>query len=276
MKKLIALLLAMTLAVFAPGCTEAADQAETTALTPAPETTVQTQPWESDLPGTVIGIALLVAALGLTVYNMQTELQAGNSSALVLEQLKAKGELDQLSDEVPSDEINQPGEEEPSVDEIPKDAPLEQLWQPDYIRFPEMEMPIVEVGEYAYIGTLRIPELGLELPVMSDWSYPQLKKAPCRFSGSVYQNNLILIAHNYASHFGNLKKLMPGSEIIFTDMAGNTFCYAVAETEILKPRQMEELTGTDDPLTLVTCTIGGETRVTVRCEKTADIPAKHE
>ncbi len=58
MKKLIALLLAMTLAVFALGCTEAADQAETTALTPAPETTVQTQPWESDLPGTVIGIAL--------------------------------------------------------------------------------------------------------------------------------------------------------------------------------------------------------------------------
>lgn len=222
----------------------------------------------------VLGIVLLVAALMLTVYNMQTELQAGKSSAQVLEQLAAKGNAAGTHDDSPSDEISQPNEEVTPADDL--DILPEPVWQPDYVRFPAMEMPVVELEGHAYIGTLRIPELGLELPVMSDWSYPQLKKAPCRFSGSAYQNNLILLAHNYASHFGNLKKLMPGAEITFTDMSGNVFCYAVAETEILKPRQMEELTGTDYPLTLVTCTIGGETRVTVRCEKIRDIPVKTE
>ena len=215
-----------------------------------------------------LGIMLLLAALGLTVYNMQTELAAGKSAAQVLEQLGAQGALPQMPTTDAPISTDQPeGEPLPGEEVVP-------VWQPEYALFPEMEMPTVELDGYAYIGTLRIPELGLELPVVSDWSYPQLKKAPCRFAGSAYQNNLILIAHNYVSHFGNLKKLLPGAEVTFTDMAGNVFCYAVAETEILKPRQMEELMGTEYPLTLLTCTIGGETRVTVRCEKTGEIPVR--
>lgn len=215
-----------------------------------------------------LGILLLLAALGLTVYNMQTELAAGKSAAQVLEQLNSQGVLQQIPAVAAPAAVEQP-EALPGGETVP-----EPVWQPEYALFPEMEMPTVELNGYAYIGTLRIPELGLELPVMSDWSYPQLKKAPCRFAGSAYQNNLILIAHNYVSHFGNLKKLLPGAEVTFTDMAGNVFCYAVAETEILKPRQMEELMGTEYPLTLLTCTIGGETRVTVRCEKIGEIPVR--
>ena len=210
----------------------------------------------------VLGAALIAASLLLTVYNMQTELKAGAHSAQILEQLTEQKAA------------QQPANTAPTETTLPPEAEIETIWQPDYVRFPEMEMPAVEFEGHLYIGTLRIPSLGLELPVMSDWSYPQLKIAPCRFSGSAYQNDLIVIAHNYNSHFGQLKKLMPGEEISFTDMAGNVFCYAVAETEILKPRQMEELVGTDYPLTLLTCTIGGETRVTVRCEKTGEIPAR--
>ena len=138
---------------------------------------------------------------------------------------------------------------------------------PDYIRFPQMEMPIVEVEGHGYIGTLCIPDLGLELPVMSEWSYPKLKIAPCRFTGSAYQDDLIIVAHNYVTHLRNIKTLPAGAEVTFTDMAGNVFCYALAEIEILKPDQVEELMGTDYPLTLVTCTIGGRSRVTVYCDR---------
>ncbi|MBE5793638.1 MAG: sortase [Clostridiales bacterium] len=221
----------------------------------------------------VLGLVLIASALGLTLYNMQTELQAGKSAAQVLEQLNAQEGLGQPASGAES-ALQTADPKQTASGMLPDDenAPMP-VWQPDYIRFPEMEMPTAEVEGHTYIGTLRIPELGLELPVMSDWSYPQLKKAPCRFAGSAYLNDLILIAHNYATHFGNLKNLMPGAEVTFTDMAGNVFCYAVAETEILKPRQMEELTGTDYPLTLLTCTLGGETRVTVRCEKIGEIPA---
>lgn len=210
----------------------------------------------------LLGVILIAAALLLTLHNMRTELKAGEYSAQILKQMTESKVIRHT--------------ESTTITETALSAEngMADVWKPDYVRFPEMEMPTVEFEGNLYIGTLRVPSLGLELPVMSDWSYPQLKIAPCRFSGSVYQNDLIVIAHNYNFHFGQLKKLMPGEEISFTDMMGNVFCFAVAETEILKPRQMEELVGTAYPLTLLTCTVGGETRVTVRCEKTGEIPAQ--
>ena len=57
---------------------------------------------------------------------------------------------------------------------------------PEYLRNPEMEMPVEEIEGNGYIGLLEIPALGLSLPVMSEWSYPNLKLAPCRYSGSAY------------------------------------------------------------------------------------------
>lgn len=69
------------------------------------------------------------------------------------------------------------------------------------------EMPVKTINGRDYIGVLSIPSLELELPVISQWDYPALKVAPCRYSGSLYQDNLIICAHNYASHFGKLKEL---------------------------------------------------------------------
>jgi len=162
------------------------------------------------------------------------------------------------------------------------DLPLGQLWfgsigsdvlfVPDYIRFPDMEMPVVEVDRHDYIGTLLIPDLGLDLPVMSEWSYPKLKLAPCRYTGSAYGQQLIIVAHNYVTHLGNIQKLPMGTPITFTDMTGNVFRYELAEIEILRPKQVPELLGTDYPLTLVTCTLGGAARVTARCIKVQEIP----
>lgn len=226
--------------------------------------------------GTVLmalGAVLMLSALGLTVYNMRTEMQAGETSALVVEQLRVqRAEQRSTATPVPAATPEATVEAEAVPQTTQAVLPLATA-APDYIRFPEMEMPTVEMDGEMYIGTVEIPELGLVLPVMSEWSYPRLKKAPCRFSGSAYMDDLIVIAHNYVSHFGNLKKLRPGATVRFVDMKGNVFCYEVAETEILQPDQIEALQGTDYPLTLLTCTLGGETRVTVRCDKVMEIPA---
>lgn len=226
--------------------------------------------------GTVLmalGAVLMLSALGLTVYNMRTEMQAGETSALVVEQLRVqRAEQRSTATPVPAATPEATVEAEEVLQATQAVLPLATA-APDYIRFPEMEMPTVEMDGEMYIGTVEIPELGLVLPVMSEWSYPRLKKAPCRFSGSAYMDDLIVIAHNYVSHFGNLKKLRPGATVRFVDMTGNVFCYEVAETEILQPDQIEALQGTDYPLTLLTCTLGGETRVTVRCDKVMEIPA---
>ena len=121
-----------------------------------------------------------------------------------------------------------------------------------------------------YIGTLSIPALELSLPVMSQWSYPKLRIAPCRYAGSAYQGNLILSAHNYSSHFGQIGTLQAGDRVTFTDVDGNVFLYSVAEIQILQPGDVEEMLSGGWALTLFTCTLGGRTRVTVRCEEAAD------
>lgn len=131
-------------------------------------------------------------------------------------------------------------------------------------------MPTIEIDSYDYIGTLTVSRFGLELPVMSEWSYPGLKIAPGRYRGSVWTDDLIICGHNYERHFGNLKNLESGDEIIFTDVNNNVFTYQVEEVIILQPTDVEEMVSQESgewDLTLFTCTIGGRTRVTVRCTR---------
>ena len=126
-------------------------------------------------------------------------------------------------------------------------------------------MPTQTIDGIDYIGVLEIPSLNLELPVISQWSYPNLRIAPCRYSGSAYSGGLVIAAHNYDSHFGRLKTLQTDDEVIFTDIDGNTFTYKVAVMEILEPLATEEMKSEEWDLSLFTCTIGGRSRVTVRC-----------
>ena len=128
------------------------------------------------------------------------------------------------------------------------------------------EMATVEVEGEDYIGCLSIPALGLELPVMADWSYPRLKTAPCRYAGSTKTDDFVIMAHNYDRHFGRLSQLSEGDEVLFTDMEGVVTRYAVAALDILDPTAIGEMTAGDYDLTLFTCTYGGKSRVTLRCD----------
>lgn len=222
------------------------------------------------------GLLLIAAALFLLLSNQWEERQAGQSAVDALRTVRSAQEAAsaegtqreglQVTAAPESADAAQPTELPQPSDGLPMGTPT----PPDYVLHPEMEMPTVEADGERYVGTLEIPVLSLTLPVISEWSYPRLKKSPCRFSGSAYMDDLIIIAHNYKTHFGLLKKLLPGDEVIFTDMAGNAFHYQVAETEILRPTQIDDLTETDYPLTLLTCTVGGRTRVTVRCDRVGE------
>ncbi len=193
-----------------------------------------------------IGLFCLLAALCLTAYNLWSDARAGDAADSALRQMQ--GDAVQT----------------PSAAEVP-----------DYILHPEMDMPTQEIDGRDYIGTLEIASLGLSLPVLSEWSYPGLRIAPCRYSGSAYQHNLVIAAHNYTSHFGRLKNLSLGDSVTFTDIDGNVFFYQVAEIETLNPHSVEEMTDGDWDLTLFTCTIGGQARVTVRCESAASDLLQH-
>lgn len=190
------------------------------------------------------GLLLIAAALSLVVYNMNQSNEAGETAQNVLTRLTEDKKMENAAGTVES------------VEDLP-----------DYIRNPEMEMPVTTVNGIDYIGVLEIPVLELELPVISDWSYAKLRTAPCRYLGSAYQDNMILMAHNYVSHFGKLKNLRQGDLVRFTDEAGNVFSYTVVELETLMPMDVAEMETGDWDLTLFTCTVGGRSRVTVRCER---------
>ena len=51
----------------------------------------------------------------------------------------------------------------------------------------------------------------------------------------------------------------------FTDIDGNIFEYEAAEIQELEPTAIEEMTDSGWDLSLFTCTLGGQTRLTVRC-----------
>lgn len=118
--------------------------------------------------------------------------------------------------------------------------------------------------DYTVIGTLRIADLGMELPILSTWSEEWLYVSPCRFSGSLAGKDLILMGHNFKSHFTPLHRITVGTGVEFEDVGGKTHRYAVAELEILYKNDIEKLPSAY-PLTLFTCTSGGENRLIVRC-----------
>lgn len=181
----------------------------------------------------VLGIVLVLAAAGLLIYNNYESQRAGKQAEALVNALK--------------DEIGQqtPDETDPF----------------------DKEMKVVEIDGYGYVGYLSVPDLGLELPVMSECDYGRLKIAPCRYYGSTKTNNLVIAAHNYRSHFGYLGRLTQGSSIAFTDMNGKQINYTVTSIETVKPSDSDKVKDTGDDLILYTCTYRGVARIVVRCSE---------
>lgn len=195
---------------------------------------------------------MIAAALALVCYNIWENQRAS---------VNAKAALKELLMHMPEDA----GEYQDNADIENNTADSSEDYPP-YVLHPEIEMPTVSIDGQNYIGVLNIPSLDLELPIISEWSYPALKIAPCRYYGSAYRNDLIIAAHNYSSHFGKIKNLSIGDTVTFTDVDGNVFRYVVCEVQVLAPTSIKEMETSGYPLTLFTCTIGGKSRVTVRCD----------
>lgn len=195
----------------------------------------------------VLGAALLCAALTLFSLNRQESNYAQDAAEEVIPQL------------VQQIQVHTQQETEPDLEEgllIPQELLTEE----------DVKMPEAEYKGHKYIGYLHMPTLGLELPIMSDWSYAKLKIAPCRYTGSIRGGDLVLMAHNYKSHFGPIRRLKTGDEVTFTDVEGNVYRYEVAGRDVLPPTAVEEITSGDFDLTLFTCTYGGKSRITVYCD----------
>lgn len=181
---------------------------------------------------TIAGLLCLMATLLLVVYNLHESRRAEQQSNEALQKIET------YLEETPTSE---------------KDSQQER------------ELMVCEIDGVGYIGSLKIPALNRELPIIHEWNYENLKKAICRYKGSPYTNDFIVAGHNYRKHFMGIARLVPGDEIIFTDMEGKEFCYEVAELEKMSKTEVERMEAGEWDLTLFTCDYGGRNRVAVRC-----------
>lgn len=190
----------------------------------------------------LLGVACLLGAIGFAVFNRWEAESAAQTTQTLLEDFQQV------------------------ISKAPVDSPIGSILPgKDFTEDIKAEMATVKVDGYDCFGILSIPVLELELPVLADWSYEKLKKAPCHYYGTCYEPNFVIAAHNYASHFGRLSQLQPGDMVIFTDVSGANYYYEVVLLETLPKEATKEMIASGFDLSLYTCTIGGGSRVTVRC-----------
>lgn len=196
----------------------------------------------------VLGIVLIGYACVLFVQNQMQEKQAREYSAEVIEELKEELELivdsdkESLTSEDPSEGIQDQNIDESSA---------------------QGENTIL-IDDNKYIGILEIPSLNLELPIQSEWSYEKLRNSPCAYAYSP----LVIAAHNYEAHFGNLIKLEIGDQACFIDIYNTYNYYEVVDIEELDESDTDKMIDENYDLTLFTCNYNNNTkRVVVRLNK---------
>lgn len=118
-----------------------------------------------------LGAVLVLAALSLFIRNQREAQEAADSVEEVMLQIHQR--------------INNPAPDTAGPDNSTADtsvSDVSDLLVPAASNPFDIAMTEVEIDGYSYIGYLSIPILDLELPVMSEWDYPHLKVAPCRYS----------------------------------------------------------------------------------------------
>lgn len=188
-----------------------------------------------------LGIVSLLGAVSLFLYNRTEADAAGKASESVLQTM----------------------EEEYGV--VPESTVL----MPELYTDKEMKSTTIDGNEY--IGFISIPSVNINLPIMKDWSYDGLRIAPCRFSGSLYTDDMIIAGHNYITHFGPIESLSSGDEVNICDMENNVWQYKVLWIEVIDGADIEGMMAKSETdnwdLTLFTCTMSGTSRYAVRCER---------
>ena len=185
----------------------------------------------------VLGVILILMSLFLHLTQEKQDQIAGENAQILLQQL----------------ELNQISIEPAAQEDLPQEAAT------------AAEMPEKEYLGYSMIGTIRVPSVSIELPVLSNWSYELINVAHCRYSGFLPDGNMILMGHNYKSHFTPLHDVAEGAAVEFEDVNGIVYRYTVVKIETLHKND-GELLPSEYPLTLFTCTRGGQNRVVVRCQ----------
>ncbi|MGL4910930.1 MAG: sortase [Romboutsia sp.] len=186
---------------------------------------------------TICGVICVLLASVISAYDLYKDYRGMNSSQYALGKLK-------------SDIIND--KSMVNVDNMSRN---------------EGRMSSVEIDGIKYIGIIVIPRLNISLPIQDEWSKEALDSSPCRYTGSIYENNMVIMGHNFRSHFAGLKNLSSGDKVYFVDVYGDEYSYTVTYKELLNKTQVSNMVDNQSDLTLFTCDLYRNKRITIRLDK---------
>ncbi len=191
----------------------------------------------------IIGALLIFSALALVLFNVTKAKKCTETAQNVLVQMKNSMPIEYF-----------PNKEQEKFEQIIVDEIYPEI--PEYI----------EIDGNKFIGYIRIEKIGVELPVMQDWSYEKMDVSPCVYKGSLDEKNLIVMAHNYSGFFIDLKDLSSDDLVEFVKCSGEVLQFKVTNIELIAGYDGETLVGDEEnwDLTLLTCNYSGRSRVVVR------------
>lgn len=127
---------------------------------------------------------------------------------------------------------------------------------------------------YDIVGTINIPSINVNYPILADTSDTLLKVSVCKFWGANPNEvgNLCIAGHNYKNNkfFSNVPKLVVGDIIEIKDLNEKTLQYRVVDKYTVDPNDVSctsQLTNGKKVVTLITCTNDAKQRIVIRAEE---------
>ena len=126
---------------------------------------------------------------------------------------------------------------------------------------------------YSTVGSISIPSINVNYPILSETTDSLLKVSVCKFWGCDPNQvgNLCIAGHNYRNKkfFSKAINLVVGDTIEITDLDDQTVQYAVYDKYTVDPNDVSctsQLTNGKKIITLITCTNDSQQRVVIKAE----------
>ena len=128
---------------------------------------------------------------------------------------------------------------------------------------------------YKTVGTIKIPKIKVNYPILAETSVELLKISPCKFYGADPNEvgNFCIAGHNYKTNqfFSKVpKNIVVGDIIEITDLSGRTLKYSVYDKYNVVPKDTSctsQLTNGNKVVTLITCTDDNKKRVIIQARE---------
>lgn len=177
-----------------------------------------------------VGAILVVASIGLLVYSMRGYEIDTNNAIVQIEKL-----LPKITQSVPQEKGNN-------------------------------AMSSMEIDGESYVALLEMDMYKFKMPVRSVWDEKAVEAVPCRYSGSVYNNTLVIAATDAEGQMDFVNSVNTGDRLTVTDMRGEQFSYKVVKVENSNTATAEELNTDEFDLTIFVEYSGPTDYLFIRCD----------